>query len=416
LTVAEGSFPVFYENSMKPLHYYLVGTGSWFLSFGIQNVTFAWLVAIVLNEPARMVGFAQMAFLLPATLLMLIGGSLADQIGGRRVAIIGHLSASMAPLFLTIVVVTSNLSYAMVIVYAVIMGCAQALITPARDGLLALVADGQIQRKVVLVSVVQFGVQMLGFMAAAFADRFGAAFILMLQFAMLTIGTIAYFRLKVPHEAPPRLADGMIMQVVHSVVEGFKTVRASRYMRTVVLQNCAMGVFFMGSYIVTIPLLIRDLYDGSSVELSWINIGNSLGLVISTLFLMRFGDVRRQGRALLLAQGIGAVALAGAGLGLGFFTAVTAIFCWGLCGGIAMTMSRTIMQEKAPVDQRARMMGFYSFAFMGSGPIGALFCGFLVEAIGPASALIVASVLMLAVVIVVSFRSSLWALHSGHDV
>ena len=123
---------------MKPLHYYLLGTGSWFLSYGIQAVAFAWLVTIVLNESAKMVGIAQMAFLLPAMLLMLIGGSLADQLGGRRVAIIGHITASIAPLFLTIVVATDNLSYTMVIIFAVIMGCAQALVTPARDGLLAL--------------------------------------------------------------------------------------------------------------------------------------------------------------------------------------------------------------------------------------------------------------------------------------
>ncbi|HIG43986.1 MAG: MFS transporter [bacterium] len=398
---------------MKPLHYYLVGTGSWFLSYGIQAVAFAWLVTIVLNESAKMVGVAQMAFLLPAMLLMLIGGSLADQLGGRRVAIIGHIAASIAPLFLTIVIATDNLSYAMVIVFAVIMGCAQALVTPARDGLLALVADGQIQQKVVLVSLVQFGVQMLGFLAAAFADKYGAEFILMLQFTILTIGTIAYFRLDVPHETPPRLADGMVTNVLHSIVEGYRTVKASRHMRIVVLQNCAMGVFFMGSYIVTIPLLIRDLYGGSSVELSWMNAGNSLGLVISILFLMRFGDIHRQGRALLVAQGIGAFALAGAGLGLGFYTAVGAIFAWGLCGGIAMTMSRTIMQEKAPPDQRARMMGFYSFSFMGSGPIGALFCGYLVEGIGPGPALMVASTMMLAVVVVVSFQSSLWSMDSS---
>ncbi len=398
---------------MKPLHYYLIGTGSWFLSYGIQAVAFAWLVTIVLNESAKMVGFAQMAFLLPAMLLMLIGGSLADQLGGRRVAIIGHIVASIAPLFLTIVVATDNLSYAMVIIFAVIMGCAQALVTPARDGLLALVADGQIQRKVVLVSLVQFGVQMLGFLAAAFADRYGAEFILMLQFTILSMGTIAYLRLDVPHQAPPRLADGMVQQVLHSIVEGFRTVKASRHMRIVVLQNCAMGVFFMGSYIVTIPLLIRDLYGGSSVELSWMNAGNSLGLVISILFLMRFGDIHRQGRALLVAQGIGAFALAGAGLGLGFYTAVGAIFAWGLCGGIAMTMSRTIMQERAPPDQRARMMGFYSFSFMGSGPIGALFCGYLVEGIGPGPALIVASMMMFAVVVAVSFQSSLWSMNSS---
>jgi len=68
---------------MKPLHYYYLGTGSWFLSYGIQTVAFAWIVTILLDESAKLVGIAQMAFLLPAMLFTLVGGSLADQFGGR---------------------------------------------------------------------------------------------------------------------------------------------------------------------------------------------------------------------------------------------------------------------------------------------------------------------------------------------
>ena len=181
-------------------------------------------------------------------------------------------------------------------------------------------------------------------------------------------------------------------------------------MRMVVLQNCAMGIFFMGSYLVTLPILIRELYDGSSQELSSMNAGNALGLVITIFLLLKFGDVLRQGRALLLAQGIGTCALASAGFGLGFYALIFSVFCWGLCGGIAMTMSRTIMQEQAPQDQRARMMAFYAFSFMGSGPIGAIFSGYLVEWFGPVMALSIASMLMLVVVAIVGLTSQLWNL------
>jgi MFS family permease len=79
-------------------------------------------------------------------------------------------------------------------------------------------------------------------------------------------------------------------------------------------------------------------------------------------------------------------------------------------GGIAMTMSRTIMQQQAPIDQRARMMGFYSFSFMGSGPIGALLSGIMVEYFGPQTAIIISCAGMLCVVLIVSSRSSLWHL------
>ena len=75
-----------------------------------------------------------------------------------------------------------------------------------------------------------------------------------------------------------------------------------------------------------------------------------------------------------------------------------------------MTMARTIIQEQAPEGQRGRIMAFHSFSFIGSGPIGALFCGFLVEQVGPKSALIVASGLMLVVMLALTFFTGLWQL------
>ena len=395
---------------IRPINYYFIGAGSWFLAYGMQSVVFAWLVTMVLNESAELVGIAQMAFLLPAMLFMLLGGSLADYFGGKRVAIVGHLMASLAPLFLGVVVLLDGMTYSSVIIFAVIMGCAQSLVTPARDGLLALVADGKIQRLVVQASMIQFGIQMLGFGIAAHADELGAATMLLMQFLILQVGVFAFIKLKVPHTRPSVTDGHLLQQIGASISEGFRTVRGSPYLRAVVAQNFAMGVSFMGSYIVTIPLLIRERYHGSSVELSWVNGANSLGLVMTILILMRIGDVHRQGRALLLAQGIGAIALAGGGLGLGFYSLIVCVFFWGVCGGLGMTMSRTIMQEMAPANQRARIMAFYSFSFMGAGPIGALLSGYLVTWFGPSQALIMSSAAMLVVVCFMSLRSTLWGL------
>jgi MFS family permease len=183
-------------------------------------------------------------------------------------------------------------------------------------------------------------------------------------------------------------------------------------MRMVVLQNCAMGIFFMGSYIVTVPLLIREVYNGSSTELSLINAVNSLGLFLTILVLLRVGEIKRQGRALLIAQGFGALVLSLAAIQVSFVTLMGILFVWGMCGGMAMTMARTIMQEQSDEHQRGRMMGFYAFSFMGSGPIGALLSGYLVAWFGPSASLAVASLCMLVVVVLVGTQSNLW--HLSH--
>ncbi|MEM8767631.1 MAG: MFS transporter [Pseudomonadota bacterium] len=393
----------------RPLHFYLVGTASWFMAYGIQSVMFAWLVTMVLRETPERVGFAQMALLLPGTLLILIGGSYADRFGGRQVVVIAQSFAVLVTAYLLFVVGTDRLSYPLMVGYALLMGLAQAFVTPARDGLLNEVAEGRLQRTVMLTSIMQFGLQMIGFLIASLSDAVGPELILVVQMLALLVGVVGFTRIRVPRpqaaHSPPALW--------HSVLEGGRTVFASSSMRMVMIQNVAMALFFMGSYIVTMPILVREVFAGSAQDLAFMNGANSLGLVLTILFLLRGGDVRRQGRALLLSQGVGAAVLALAGIAPSFPLWVFALFVWGTCGGIAMTMSRTIMQEQAPEAQRGRVMSFYSFSFMGAGPIGAVLCGVLVENFGPQLALVVAAGSMLAIILVVGVSSGLWRLE-GH--
>jgi len=186
-------------------------------------------------------------------------------------------------------------------------------------------------------------------------------------------------------------------------------------MRVIVVQNVAMALFFMGSFVVTLPLLVRDVFAGSSQDLALMNGVNSFGLLSAIVLLLRFGDVQRQGRALITAHLIGSLALGAVGLASAFMSAVGIMLIWGMCGGIAMATSRTIMQEQAPADQRSRVMSFYGFSFMGAGPLGALLCGFLVEQYGPQQSLIICAVAMIVVMFGLMLFSRLWELH-GHQL
>jgi len=399
---------------IKPLNIYFIATGSWYLSYGMQSVVFAWLVTIILNETPDKVGLAQMAYLLPGTIFILIGGSIADQFGGRKIALLAQCAAAGMAAGLALSMAITSFTYDKFLVFAVCMGCTQAILTPARDGLLPLVADGQIQRRVVQASMIQFGIQMIGFVLASMADTVGAVMMLAVQSIVLSVGAVAYYFLNVPLVKSARTQARMLNQLRASLTEGFQSVMASPGMRMVVLQNCAMGIFFMGSYIVTVPLLIREVYNGSSTELSLINAANSLGLFLTIVALLRIGDIKRQGRALLIAQGFGALVLSLAAIQINFITLMGILFVWGMCGGMAMTMARTIMQEQSDEHQRGRMMGFYAFSFMGSGPIGALLSGYLVAWFGPSTSLAIASLSMFIVVVLVGTQSNLW--HLGHKV
>ena len=244
------------------------------------------------------------------------------------------------------------------------------------------------------------------------ADGLGAVIILLTQAFVLGVGAFGISRIGVVASRPSRKSKNNIAKLGVFVGEGFRTVWKSAPMRSVVIQNVAMGIFFMGTYIVTIPILILEVFEGAAADLAIVNMVNAFGLVLVIFGIMSFGGFRRQGRALLVSHGLGAIVLGVGGLELQFWTFAFVIGLWGACGGVAVSMSRTIMQEHAPEDQRGRIMGFFSFSFMGAGPIGAILWGVVVESYGPQFAIDCASVSMFAVAMLGRFFSKLWELNS----
>ena len=112
------------------------------------------------------------------------------------------------------------------------------------------------------------------------------------------------------------------------------------------------------------------------------------GATISNLLMIRVMPLVRPGRIFdyaAIANGNFGADLVSAGV-LGFF----ALACvgWGLNMGVTMTLARTIVQESATAEYRARIMSVYSLGLLGSAPIGALILGSLIDSLGILNALI----------------------------
>ena len=111
---------------------------------------------------------------------------------------------------------------------------------------------------------------------------------------VLLLGVWAYTQLR---EVTPRPdSEAPQEDVLTSLLDGARTVISNPLMRTVMLQNIAMGCFFMGAFIVGFPLVMREVFAGSSADLAVLNALNSLGLVVSILALLKLGFVARAGR------------------------------------------------------------------------------------------------------------------------
>ena len=387
--------------------WYLAGISSWFASSGMQVIVFPWLVTVVLHEPAARVGVAQMSLMAPSIFLMLLGGAVADRADCRRLLVRGHLVAALPPLLLGAAIAWGWLAYGGLIAYALAVGAAGAFVMPARDAMLTRVVAGGLGRAVAVMTATQFAAQLVGIAVGGSAGAIGAPALLLLQAAVLAFGGIAALRLP----AAPPMAGAAALSRLGAMRDGLRAAAASPVLVPVLIANLAVGVLYVGAFLVILPLIVRDVYGGGSAQLSLVSLGFWGGTIGSTLVQIRLGALRRPGRAIVVALLLGAGVLAAMVWPSPFPAFVALCLVWGLGAGVVMTQARTLVQSAAPETHRARILSLFQLGLMGGAPVGALLIGYLAALTGPRGAAIYPATCMLLVLAGLLLRSRLW--HQG---
>jgi MFS family permease len=395
---------------MNPgLRWYLSGTALFLIPGGIQIVLYPWLVAVVLQESPTRVGIAQMASQLPMLLFILWGGWLGDRVDQRRLLI--GLTAAMAvpPLLIATIFLTGHFNYTVLICWALVGGTFAAFVQPTRDALLNRVAGQDIQRVVILTIGVQFGVQIIGFGLGASADVIGPISLLLIMSGFMLAAALATTRIP----ALPPIPKGPPQHPLTAIAEGLRLAWQDDAIRPAIGQTFSVGIFFAGAYMVLLPLMVRDLYGGGSLAIAGTFAANMLGTVVVTFSLMRIGRISRPGRALLIGALVSSLVLSLLTFDLPQWLFYCVIFMWGCCGGVGMTMSRTIVQEAAVETHRARVMSVYALGLMGGMPIGSFTLGVVTDWIGVRNAVWVPVIGMLVILIYLRLRTRLWYVQSA---
>ncbi len=379
---------------LTPYVWFLAGTGSWFMAIGMQGVLFSWLVVGVLNAEAEWVGITQSAMMLPSVLLALPGGAIADRHDQRSLLLILHLIASGISAGLFLAVANATLSLPLLIAYAMGMGTVQAFVMPARDAQLSQVAGANMLHSVTGMTMTQWGMQIIGSLLAGTARWVGTVPALGLHSLVLLAGILPLQQLP---RSERRQSTGSLR--LTDVIEGIREVRQSPALSATLLLAVAVGIFFIGPFLVVLPLLIRDFYHGGVDHLALLNMTFPLGTILGSLGMLWAGGIRHKGEAQIVALLFGSGCLFMVSFGLPFWGTMLTVCAWGVSAALFINAGRTVYQEQASVANRARVLSVYTIGFMGAaGILGAPVSGVLVDAIGPLTTCVVMSSAMVVVV------------------
>jgi len=410
---------------------YLLVQSSWFVAFGLQLVLFPYLITNRLGLDGLELGLANMALSAPSVVFLLLGGVVAERMAGKPLLVSLHVLAGLPAFALALIVMTGNLAYAFMIMYGLAIGTVGAFMMPARDAILNEVIERRtrigsgitLQQGVAFATIAQFAAQIAGLILAGYADKqtvmpgwlggFGVGPIdawrlIAFQGSVLTLG--AGFALYLARGRQVETGRSGFGATFGDIKDGFEAVRQSPKLSAMTLLMFGVGFFVIGSFLVVLPIINRDLYGLGSDGIRDMFVTFWLGAFLSSVVLSIFRNITYPGRLLLSAQLLGCLIILIMLRDVPHEAFLLVVFGWGLAAGISIAMSRSIVQNAAPKEQLARVLSIYQLGFMAGAPFGAALMGYLTDMFGPQKIAVVPAFGMTALIAWMVLRTPIWNL------
>ncbi|MEP0069964.1 MFS transporter [Pyruvatibacter sp.] len=395
--------------SPNEARWYMTGHVAYFLATGIQGVLISWLVTIVLAESPERVGIAQMFSMLPMLVFIMVGGAAADRAELRSHLVRLQVFLALPSLVLAATILSDSLNYWVVLAYVGVMSTTAAWIVPARDSLLTRIAmrsmGGAIPHAVAMATAAQFAAQVIGMLVAAAAGLFGAVPYLVFHSAMSLLTAFSTSRLD---EALPTPRGAQKHSRFKEMMEGMSMTLADPDIRAIMILMGIGGIFYIGVFMVIFPLLARDVYGGGALEIALFTSFFFGGIGASSFVLTRLPEIKRQGRAIMLAMCMGSVTMTLVHFQPPLWLVLGLVLIWGMSAGVSMSTARAIVQARAPDSHRGRMLAAFQVAMMGGGPVGSLLAGYVASKLGLFDAILVPPAFMVVLWLGVFFFTDLW--------
>jgi MFS family permease len=350
----------------------------------VMWVAQGWLVYDLTESPVYL-GYVGLATALPAILLNLVGGVLADRLDQRKVILATQAITAAGVFALAVLTALELVEVWQVLAVAFISGSMQAFNNPARQSIYpGLIDRKDLMNAVALNSMVWQGTRIIApATGGAVVGAFGPASALFLcAFGFLFLG-LAVIGLSEPAR---RQRDGT-ETAFSELNDGLRFIKSS-FIFAFLIGMSFFNSFFGFSINQMMPIFAEDILDVGAFGLGFLLSMSGVGSMLGILAIGYLGDTDRKGTLI-----IGGASLFGAFIILFsqsayFPLSVVAVFFMGASSSIYMITVQTTLQMRVPDDLRGRVMGIYGVTH-NIGPLGAMQAGLLAEATSPQTALTV---------------------------
>ena len=357
------------------------------IALGTSRFVFVWLVG-ELTEWNPATAILGILIGLPPLLLSAWAGSLADRVSARTLGVSLFAAATTLFTISALLLHADLMTVPVAMICALVTAVAPAMLMPLLQALVPRVVDESVLLQAVALQNLGMTGSTIGgiFLGGAVIQAFGLEAGLWLLAIAALAGIIIHQRTPLPTHTATGARKGAIRSAANIALR-------TEPLRSLLALPTVLGVVITASTLL-LPEIARDVLGTKSLAASALNVAMSLGMITTSMIVATRWQPARRGRALALAagsaMGTGLVAL---GLSRVYVLTLIICLCWGLTGGIAMTMLRTLLQTHTPPELMGRVMGLASTAQNGAFPIAAAVLFGLVSATSVPTAMVIIGVI-----------------------
>lgn len=360
---------------------YVAGQSLSLIGTWVETVAQALLV-LDLTHSGTILGLTTAARYGPVLLLSPYAGLLVDRHAKRHILLVTQTGLGLVSTVLGVTVLAGEIRLWQVFVLALLFGTFSAVDNPARQAFVQeVVGRGLIRNAVTLSSTTVNVARVIGpTIAAVLVSTIGIGWCFVVNavsFAFVIASLLSLDPARL-HPVPAIHRNRGQLRAGLRYAAGVPAIARSLLMMAIV------GTFTF-EFEVSLPLLARTTFHGSSTTYSWLLAGLGAGAVAGGLYAARYartGVARLATASICYALSVGFVAIAPT-----LPIAIAACVLAGAASIAFLTTCNSTIQLASEPDYRGRVTALSSMALVGSTPIGSPIIGALSDLAGPRYAL-----------------------------
>lgn len=318
----------------------------------------------------------------PVIMFGAIAGSVCKRYSKKFILVFSDYISGFLSLYLGVKALTVDLSLIEASIITFLLGVSKSFFTPALlSAIPTIVDESELNRANSLIKSTNSVTNILGpLIGGTMIMLIGCPIAFILNGISFIISAISEMFIEIPNSNNKNEKLRWYKNIAADFVEGMNFVKSNRLIYNILIVFSIM-TFFASPMVLIFHQLVDKYYNMSSIALSIIMIADSVGVLISGVYLIFNPKIRHQREFIYIFPLFCGIALIVIGNIINFYITVIVMFIQGFVSGFGEISMMTIFQAEIPDKQRGMVFSLYSMIMNALAPISLFISGFVIQAV-----------------------------------